>query len=240
MAIGSVAFAILAGILSTLSPCVLPLLPIVLGAAVSEHRFGPVALAGGLALSFATIGLFVATIGYGIGLDAGVFRIGGALLLITIGVVLLVPRLQTQFAAAAAPVSGWTEQRFGAIETTGLRGQFGLGLLLGAVWSPCVGPTLGAASVLASQGKDLTQVTLVMLAFGAGAALPLLLLGMLSREALLRWRSRLMEAGKGGKLLLGGLLVVLGLVIATGVDRRLETLLVEASPDWLTELTTRF
>jgi cytochrome c biogenesis protein CcdA len=240
MAIGSVAFAILAGILSTLSPCVLPLLPIVLGAAVSEHRFGPVALAGGLALSFATIGLFVATIGYGIGLDAGVFRIGGALLLITIGVVLLVPRLQTQFAAAAAPVSGWTEQRFGAIETTGLRGQFGLGLLLGAVWSPCVGPTLGAASVLASQGKDLTQVTLVMLAFGAGAALPLLLLGMLSREALLRWRSRLMEAGKGGKMLLGGLLVVLGLVIATGVDRRLETLLVEASPDWLTELTTRF
>ena len=240
MAIGSVAFAILAGILSTLSPCVLPLLPIVLGAAVSEHRFGPVALAGGLALSFATIGLFVATIGYGIGLDAGVFRIGGALLLITIGVVLLVPRLQTQFAAAAAPVSGWTEQRFGAIETTGLRGQFGLGLLLGAVWSPCVGPTLGAASVLASQGKDLTQVTLVMLAFGAGAALPLLLLGILSREALLRWRSRLMEAGKGGKLLLGGLLVVLGLVIATGVDRRLETLLVEASPDWLTELTTRF
>lgn len=240
MAIGSVAFAILAGILSTLSPCVLPLLPIVLGAAVSEHRFGPVALAGGLALSFATIGLFVATIGYGIGLDAGVFRIGGALLLITIGVVLLVPRLQTQFAAAAAPVSGWTEQRFGAIETTGLRGQFGLGLLLGAVWSPCVGPTLGAASVLASQGKDLTQVTLVMLAFGAGAALPLLLLGILSREALLRWRSRLMEAGKGGKMLLGGLLVVLGLVIATGVDRRLETLLVEASPDWLTELTTRF
>jgi cytochrome c biogenesis protein CcdA len=240
MAIGSVAFAILAGILSTLSPCVLPLLPIVLGAAVSEHRFGPVALAGGLALSFAAIGLFVATIGYGIGLDAGVFRIGGALLLITIGVVLLVPRLQTQFAAAAAPVSGWTEQRFGAIETTGLRGQFGLGLLLGAVWSPCVGPTLGAASVLASQGKDLTQVTLVMLAFGAGAALPLLLLGMLSREALLHWRSRLMEAGKGGKMLLGGLLVVLGLVIATGVDKRLETLLVEASPDWLTELTTRF
>jgi cytochrome c biogenesis protein CcdA len=240
MAIGSVAFAILAGILSTLSPCVLPLLPIILGAAVSEHRFGPVALAGGLALSFAAIGLFVATIGYGIGLDAGVFRIGGALLLITIGVVLLVPRLQTQFAAAAAPVSGWTEQRFGAIETTGLRGQFGLGLLLGAVWSPCVGPTLGAASVLASQGKDLTQVTLVMLAFGAGAALPLLLLGMLSREALLHWRSRLMEAGKGGKMLLGGLLVVLGLVIATGVDKRLETLLVEASPDWLTELTTRF
>jgi len=240
MAIGSVAFAIIAGILSTLSPCVLPLLPIILGAAVSEHRFSPAALAGGLALSFTAIGMFVATIGYGIGLDAGVFRVGGALLLITIGVVLLVPRLQTQFAAAAAPISGWTEQRFGAVETTGLKGQFALGLLLGAVWSPCVGPTLGAASVLASQGKDLAHVTLVLLAFGVGAALPLLLLGMLSREALLRWRSRLMEAGKSGKMLLGGLLVMLGLVIATGLDKRLETLLVEASPDWLTELTTRY
>jgi cytochrome c biogenesis protein CcdA len=240
MAIGGIACASIAGILSTLSPCVLPLLPIVLGAAVSEHRLGPAALAGGLALSFTAIGLFVATIGYGIGLDAGVFRLGGALLLLAIGVVLLVPGLQTQFAATAAPISGWTEQRFGAIETTGLRGQFALGLLLGAVWSPCVGPTLGAASVLAAQGKDLAQVALVMLAFGVGAALPLLLLGMLSRETLLRWRGRLMEAGKGGKMLLGGLLVVLGLVIATGLDKRLETMLVDASPDWLTELTTRY
>jgi cytochrome c-type biogenesis protein len=240
MVLGSVAFAVLAGVLSALSPCVLPLLPIVLGAAVSEHRFGPAALAGGLALSFTAIGMFVATIGFGIGLDVGFFRIAGALLLITIGAVLLVPRLQTQFAAAAAPISGWTERRFGAIETTGLRGQFALGLLLGAVWSPCVGPTLGAASVLASQGRDLAQVTLVMLAFGIGAALPLLLLGTLSREALLRWRNRLMEAGKGGKMLLGVLLVGVGVLIASGLDKQLEALLVQASPAWLTELTTRY
>jgi cytochrome c biogenesis protein CcdA len=240
MALGSVVFALFAGVLSTLSPCVLPLLPIILGAAISEHRFGPAALAGGLAISFAAIGLFVATIGFGIGLDGGVFRVVGALLLITIGVVLLVPQLQTQFAGAAAPISGWTERRFGAIETVGLKGQFALGLLLGAVWSPCVGPTLGAASVLAAQGEDLVQVTLVMLVFGVGAALPLLVLGTLSREALLRWRNRLMEAGKGGKMLLGGLLVALGLFIVSGLDKRLETVLVDASPAWLTELTTRF
>jgi cytochrome c-type biogenesis protein len=240
MALGSTIFALIAGMLSTLSPCVLPLLPIVLGAAVSEHRLGPAALAGGLALSFTAIGLFVATIGFSIGLDAGVFRVFGALLLITIGVILLIPQLQTQFATAAAPISGWTEQRFGGIETGGLKGQFALGLLLGAVWSPCVGPTLGAASVLAAQGEDLAQVALVMGFFGIGAALPLLLLGLLSREALLRWRARLMEAGKGGKMLLGGLLVVLGLVIVSGLDKQIETILVEASPAWLTELTTRY
>ena len=240
MALGSIAFAFIAGCLSTLSPCVLPLLPIVLGAAVSEHRLGPAALASGLALSFVAIGLFVATIGYGIGLDGGFFRVASALLLITIGVILLVPQLQMQVAAAAAPISGWTENRFGGLSTSGLKGQFALGLLLGAVWSPCVGPTLGAASVLAAQGKDLGAVALIMLAFGIGAAVPLLLLGLLSREAMLAWRARLLGAGNSGKIILGSLLIVVGLLIVSGLDKRLETLLVQVSPEWLTSLTTRF
>ncbi|HME29876.1 MAG TPA: cytochrome c biogenesis protein CcdA, partial [Pseudolabrys sp.] len=69
MAIGSVVLAFVAGALSVLSPCVLPILPVVLGAAASEHKLGPVALAAGLAVSFVIAGLFVATIGYSIGLD---------------------------------------------------------------------------------------------------------------------------------------------------------------------------
>ncbi len=198
------------------------------------------ALASGLALSFVVIGMFIATIGYGIGLDASFFRIIAAMMLIGIGVILLVPQLQTQVAAVAAPISGWTEDRFGGIETGGLSGQFALGLLLGAVWSPCVGPTLGAASVLAAQGENLWQVAFVMLAFGVGAALPLLLLGLLSRETLVRWRGRLLEAGKSGKVVLGGLLIVIGLLIVSGLDKRLEAVLVEASPAWLTEITTRY
>jgi cytochrome c-type biogenesis protein len=240
MLLGSALFALIAGILSTLSPCVLPLLPIILVTAVSEHRLGPLALASGLALSFVTVGMFIATIGYGIGLDAGFFRIIAATMLVALGVILLVPQLQTQIAAVASPISGWTEERFGGIETAGLSGQFALGLLLGAVWSPCVGPTLGAASVLAAQGQDLAQVALVMLAFGLGAALPLLLLGLLSRDTLMRWRGRLLDAGKGGKLVLGGLLVVVGVMILSGLDKRVEAALVEASPAWLTEITTRF
>ncbi len=240
MTLGAAVFAFLAGVLSTLSPCVLPLLPIVLGAAAGEHRLGPAALAAGLALSFTAIGLFVATVGYGIGLDAGVFRAFGAALLIAIGAVLLAPKFQTQFAVLAAPVSGLAQSRFGGFGTSGLGGQFALGLLLGAVWSPCAGPTLGAASVLAAQGEDLGQVSLTMASFGAGAALPLLLLGLLSREALARWRGRIMEASSGGKMLLGGVLIVLGLLIASGLDKRLEASLVAASPDWLTTLTTRF
>jgi cytochrome c-type biogenesis protein len=234
------ALAFVAGILSTLSPCVLPLLPIVLGAALSEHRAGPLALAGGLALSFVAIGLVVATVGFAIGLDAGAFRMAAGGLLIAAGVVLLMPRLQAQVALAASPVGNWAEQNFGGFSTTGLRGQFVVGLLLGAVWSPCVGPTLGAASILASQGKDLGAVAVTMLAFGIGAALPLVLLGFLSREAMLRYRTRLLAAGQRGKLAMGAFLAATGLLIVTGADKTIETALVEASPVWLNELTTRF
>ncbi|RZK83505.1 MAG: cytochrome c biogenesis protein CcdA, partial [Methylobacterium sp.] len=186
----SLGLALLAGLLSTLSPCVLPLLPLVLGAAASEHRYGPAALAGGLALSFVAIGLFVATIGFGLGLDGDVFRRVAAILLILVGLVLLVPMAQTRLAVAAGPVANWTEARFGGFSATGLWGQLGVGLLLGAVWSPCVGPTLGAASILAAQGRDLGAVGLTMLVFGLGAALPLLILGALSRSVLMRWRDR--------------------------------------------------
>lgn len=240
MAIGASLFALLAGILSTLSPCVLPLLPLVLGAAVSEHRFGPVVLAAGLAVSFVAIGLFVATIGFSIGLDADVFRGLAALLLLAIGLVLLVPQLQARVAVAGGFVSNWSHDRFGGAGPTGLKGQFAVGLLLGAVWSPCVGPTLGAASVLAAQGKDLGQVATVMAAFGVGAALPLLLLGLVSKDVMLRWRDRLARAGQGGKTILGALLFAVALLSLTGLDRKLEALLVDLSPTWLTQLTTKF
>ena len=102
-------------------------------------------------------------------------------------------------AAGGGPVSNWVEGQFGGFAAHWLGAQFLLGLLLGAVWSPCVGPTLGAASILAARGENLGEVALTMVAFGIGAAVPLIAIGLLSREALSRWRGRLMEAGKGAK-----------------------------------------
>ncbi len=74
MTFGALTSRRLLGVLSVLSPCVLPLLPIVLGAAAAEHRWAPAALALGVALSFTALGLFVATIGFALGLDADFFR----------------------------------------------------------------------------------------------------------------------------------------------------------------------
>ncbi|MGX8013765.1 cytochrome c biogenesis CcdA family protein [Mesorhizobium sp. ORM8.1] len=230
--------ALLAGVLSILSPCVLPLLPVVLTGAVAEHRLAPLALAAGVAVSFTSIGVFVATIGFSIGLDMTVFRMAAALLLILVGSVLLVPRFQTQFATVTGPVSNWTQSRFGGFSTSGMSGQFGVGLLLGAVWTPCVGPTLGAASIMAARGENLGTVILTMLAFGIGTSLPLLALALMSREALLRWRGRMLGASSGIKMALGALLVAAGVMTLSGFDRTIQIGLEQALPDWLVAVTT--
>lgn len=231
--------AFLAGILSILSPCVLPLVPLVLAGAVAQHRLAPLALAAGVAISFTSIGLLVATLGFSIGLDMSVLRSAAAILLILFGAVLMVPRLQTQFAIASGPVSDWTQSRFGGFSTVGISGQFGVGLLLGAVWTPCVGPTLGAASVMAARGENLPAVAVTMFAFGIGTSLPLLFLATLSREALLRWRGRMLGASNGLKVALGALLVVAGILTLSGFDRVIQIELERALPDWLVAVTTR-
>ena len=236
----SIGFAFLAGMLSTLSPCVLPMLPMVLGTALSKHRLGPVALALGLSLSFVGIGLFVATIGFALGFDEGLFRKIAALLMLMVGLVLVVPRFEMGFAMVAGPAGNWAQQRFGRSDREGLGGQFGVGLVLGAIWSPCVGPTLGAASLMAAQGTNLGQVALTMFLFGLGAAIPLLLISLLSRATLQRWRGRILASGKGGKLLFGVVLVGFALLTLSGFDRSLQTMLIKLSPGWLTNLSTYY
>lgn len=224
--LGTFALGYGAGVLSTLSPCVLPLVPILVATALAQHRWGALALAAGLTLSFTVIGLFLATIGLSIGLDPGV--------------VLLSPRLQALFVTLTSRVGsstgGWL-QRF---QAQGWGAQFVVGLLLGLVWTPCVGPTLGATTALAAQGTQLPQVALLMLLFGLGAGTPLVLLGSVSQAVAVRLRGRLMTGGRVGKIVLGAVMLLIGVAIFTGMDKQFETWAVQASPNWLTRLTTRF
>lgn len=239
--IGTYALGYGAGVLSTLSPCVLPLLPILIASASAQHPRGPLALAAGLALSFSVVGLFIATIGVAIGLDQGVFRQFAAVLLLALGVVLLSRPLQARFAVATAGLAAAGHGAMARITAGGWQGQLLVGLLLGVVWTPCVGPTLGAATTLAAQGSQLQQVGLLMGLFGIGAGTPLVVLGLVAARGLSpRWRKRLLGAGGAGKQVLGALMLVLGLAILTGADKRFEAWAVEASPQWLTDLTTRY
>lgn len=236
--IGTYGLSLAAGTLSTLSPCVLPLVPILVGSALMTHRFGPHALATGLALSFTLVGVFIVGLGAAIGLDQEVFRNIAAVLLVGFGIVLVSPALQARFAVAASVLGGAGLSLTGRISGDSLGGQFSLGMLLGVVWSPCVGPTLGATITLASQGQNLGHVTLMMALFGLGAGIPLVLLGMLSRQAMTRFRDKLLGVGKAGKGLLGGVLLVMGILILSGADKKLESLALHFSPDWLITLTS--
>jgi cytochrome c-type biogenesis protein len=229
-----------AGALSTLSPCVLPLVPIIVGSAGAAHRYGPLALAGGLTLSFAVLGTFLAYAGTAVGLSPDVVRIIGAVLVGAFGIILLSGPLQRRFAAATSGFGARGDALLSRVELSGLQGQLLVGLVLGLVWAPCVGPTLGAAIGLASQGRDLGPITLVMATFGLGASVPLLLVGWASRRALGPNRASLMRAGSVGKIVLGAAFVLVSVAILTGFDKVVESWMVEHSPDWLTDLTTKY
>ena len=229
-----------AGALTILSPCVLPLVPIVLGSAAQRHRFGPLALAAGLVGSFTIVGFAIAALGASIGIDGSGLRLVGAIILALAGIALVVPRVQAVLTRAATPLANWASQQQVGLDRLGLAGQAAIGVLLGLVWSPCVGPTLGAATALAAEGKGLPEVALVMFAFGLGIASVLLVLAFATRGFLNRWRGTLVSTGSRGKQALGILLILVGVFIGTGADRMAEAWIVAASPDWLIDATTMF
>jgi cytochrome c biogenesis protein CcdA len=236
--VGGFVVSFLAGALSTLSPCVLPLLPILLGGAVQQHRLAPVALAGGLAMSFTVIGLFFATLGFAAGIDDGAVRVTAAVLMAGFGAVMLSVRLQSAFVRLMAPVTGGAV--LGRISGDGLGGQFLLGLLLGAVWSPCAGPTLGAAVGLAAQSGTAPRAAATMAVFSLGATTPMLALAYGSRRAMLVRRDHMARLARWGKPVMGAALLCMGLLVAAGLDKSVETWLTDAMPAWLVDLTTRF
>jgi cytochrome c biogenesis protein CcdA len=240
MELGSLVLSFAAGALSTLSPCVLPLLPVLLASAVQQHALAPLALASGLSASFAGMGLLTASLGLGSGLEAGTLRYAGAALMLALGLVLLVPALQEAFARAAGPIAGWAGALLQYLPSKGMGAQFVLGLVLGVVWSPCTGPTLGAAVGLAAQRETMLQAATLMTIFGLGAATPLLALAYGSRQAVLARRDHLRRLSAIAKPAMGGVLAAVGLLVLTGLDKTIETYLTNAMPDWLLTLTTRY
>jgi len=232
--------ALLAGLLSTLSPCVLPIVPILLGTAMNAHRRAPIALAGGLALSYATVGTVIASAGVALHLNSELVRRVGAVFLALFALVILSSRLQQRFAEATSAVGNSGDQALSRIRLDGLFGQFIVGVVLGVIWSPCVGPTLGAAIVLASQGKHLASSAAFMALFGFGAALPIAMLGYMSRSAMLKVRGRLLQFGIAGKFVLGSVMLLMAIATISGADRQAEAWALNHSPAWLTNLTTRF
>ena len=230
--------AFAAGALTILSPCVLPLVPVVFASAGQRHRLGPFALAGGLIASFTIVGFFLAAFGTRLGVDADQLRTSGAVILGVAGLFLLLAKLQDLVANAAAPLIAWAGERQQAFDNGGLFGQAAIGVLLGLVWSPCVGPTLGAAIALAAQGQALSRVAITMAAFASGIAAVLLVIALLGRSLFTRLRPGLAGNAKIAKIVLGSILLLVSVLILSGLDRIIEGAFVQSAPDWLVQLTT--
>ena len=232
-------FAYGAGLLTLINPCVLPVLPIVLATALQADKRGPVALAAGMSMSFVIFGMVVATFGRAIGLTEDVLANTGAVLMILFGSVLLVPAFATRFETAMAGVSARADDTLGAgaAPASGLQGQFLGGLLLGAVWSPCIGPTLGGAIALASQGESLLRAFFIMVFFAAGVSTLILGIGLGGQAALRKRANALRGLAARSKPILGAVFVAVGLMILFKVHHAIDRWAIQTLPHWLVDLS---
>ena len=226
-----------AGCLTTLSPCVLPLLPLVLGSALQRSAFAPVAMGIGMTVSFAAIGMALGALGPALGIDADSVRTAGAALLIAFALVMLVPALSERFNRLMLPIANTANAASAKLDGGSVGGALLLGGVLGLVWSPCSGPLLGSALTLVASEGGVARGGIVLGLFGLGAALPLVAVAYASRRGFVRGRdwvlARVERVRHGFALLLGGL----GVAILSGGDKWLEAHVVRWLPDAWINLT---
>ncbi len=230
-------FAYLAGLLTLINPCVLPLLPIVLAGSVSKNKLGPVAMALGLAVSFTLVGFFVYAIAQNIGLDQDAISRFGAGVMIAFGVILVIPQFERQFSKFAGSMAVGGNKAINQIDDENLSGQVMTGVLLGVAWSPCIGPTLGGAIGLASQGESYFYAFMIMAIFSLGAATIVLALSYGSRELIGQRRNALSSVCQYAKPIMGIALLLVGLAIWFHLDRLIEFWALDNLPLWLIELS---
>ena len=229
--------SIAAGGLTTLSPCVFPLLPLVLGGAVQGNRFAPVAMGLGMMASFAAIGMLLGVLGPALGIDADTVRAAGAAMLIAFALVMLVPALGERFSRSMLPIASAANAASTRLDGGSLAGALGIGAVLGLVWSPCSGPLLGSALTLVAAEGGAVRGGIVLALFGLGAALPLVGVAYASRSGFTRVRDwvlmRIESVRYGFALLLGAM----GIAILTGADKWVEAWVLNWLPEAWINLT---
>lgn len=229
-----------AGSLTTLSPCVFPLLPLVLGGAVQKNRAAPLAMGLGMVISFAAIGVVVGVLGDALGLSPERVRVFAAALLIAFGVVMLVPALNERFISFVSPLASGANAASARLDGGSMWGALAMGGLLGLIWSPCSGPLLGSALTLVASEGGALRGALILGLFGLGAAMPLVAAAYASRAGFGRVRQWVLRHGEQSKKVFGALLLLVGVVILSGADKWLETQVNERLPDAWLLLTTRW
>ena len=216
------AIGFVAGVVTAISPCVLPVLPILLAGGATGRR--PLAIVAGIVVSFTVFTLFAAWLLDLLGLPTDLLRNLAIALLLLVAATLLWPRLGELF---ARPLLALTRRRPGE-----LGGGFFLGASLGLVFVPCAGPVLAAVTVIAARREVGLDGLLLTLSYAAGAAVPMLAVALAGQRAARSLRSRAVTVRRVAGVLVG----VAALAIAYGVDQDLQT----AVPGYTESLQGRF
>jgi len=223
--------AIAAGFLTILAPCILPVLPFLLGTSGGRSRWRPVAIIAGFIGSFTLIGAALATAGTFLGVTGESLRLLAGLLLILFGAALFFESAYERFAAKIQPYLAKLGAGVAANSSTRTDALSGVlvGLSLGLVWSPCAGPILGVILTLAARTADYVTTALLFFAYALGAGIPMLAIAYGSH----RLQERLRATGRLQPVLnkiFGALIIAFAIAILTGYDLVAQAWLVERFP----------
>lgn len=214
-------FAVLAGILTIGAPCILPLLPILLGSSIGGPKTRPLFIAGGFALTFAVLGLTLSYITTALNLDPNILRYVAVVALGIFGLLMIWP---TPFEKLTAYLSSFSTKATSWSRAAG-NGNFGgfvLGVTLGIIWTPCAGPVLGSILTLIATQSDLAASTILLVAYAIGAGIPMLVIaygGQLAAEkvrAIAPYTTRIQQ-------IFGVVIILMAMAIFFGYDTVLQS-----------------
>lgn len=225
--IGTVGLAFLAGVITVLSPCVLPLLPVILAGAAQGGRRRPVGLIVGFVGTFTAVTLTLSTLARSLGVSPDINRIVAGIVLILLGLVLVIPRFHLTFERLAGSLASRAPTSAG----TGFGGGLVIGAGLGLAWSPCVGPIMASVITLALNQQVNAAAVAVTLAFSLGTALPMAAI-MLGGRRLVQRLGWFQHHAEAIQRVLGIVVVLVGVGILAGWDRQIQILLLTWFPGW--------
>ena len=206
MSVTLVLAALVAGLATFLSPCALPIIPVVLATSATGGRRRPLGVAVGLAVSFVAFTLAASRLLSALGLPQDLLHTIAIVLLAFAGLMLLVPSLAEWAGRLFQPIA---TRASGVLPTgDGFVSGVALGAALSVVWTPCAGPILAAVTALAAQDEVSGSLVIITVAYAAGATLPLFALALFGQRAFagfegVRRRGPLLRRTAGVVLLLG-------------------------------------